>query len=145
MNALIVYDSQFGNTQKIADVIAAAIGAKAVKAQEFSERMLAGVDTVIVGSPIQGWRPTVATMAMLAGLSPGVLRGKHVAAFDTRFNTFFSGNAARKINSQLVKHGGEPLAAPEPFIVMGKAGPLADGEVEHARTWGRALATKVKN
>ena len=140
MNALVLYDSLFGNTHKVANVIAATLTCHAVVVRDFREAMLDGISLLVVGSPIQGWRPTVALLSALASLSPSALRGKHVAAFDTRFNTMFSGNAARKILATLAAHGGEAVAPPEGFIVKGKAGPLAIGELERALAWGTNLA-----
>jgi hypothetical protein len=42
---------------------------------------------------------------------------------------------------RLVSLGFRPLAKPETFGVHGYAGPVADGELERARSWGGELAT----
>lgn len=39
--------------------------------------------------------------------------------------------------------GAELVAAPESFLVVGQHGPLADGELDRARTWGRELGGRL--
>ena len=61
-----------------------------------------------------------------------------VAAFDTRLKMKFAkmfGFAADKIAAQLSECGAKQKAPPEGFIVLGRNGPLAEGEADSARTW----------
>ena len=62
MNALVVYDSQYGNTERIAQAIADTLGefgeARAVRLDPGQPVESQGVDMFIVGCPTQGWRPT---------------------------------------------------------------------------------------
>jgi len=62
MNALVVYDSQYGNTERIAQAIAdtlRAVGqARAVRVDSAHPVELQGVDILIVGCPTQGWNAT---------------------------------------------------------------------------------------
>ncbi len=137
MKVLVVYDSQFGNTQKIADLIAKTVKGKAVKVQDFKEELLSGVSLLIVGCPIHGWNPSKPTISFLSSLPKNTLKGVNIAAFDTRIKTFFSGDAASKVNKQLVKLGGKSVVSPGKFIVEGKEGPLAEGELEKAKNWAK--------
>jgi hypothetical protein len=43
----------------------------------------------------------------------------------------------------LEKSGANPIVPPESFIVSGREGPLADGELERARTWARQIMAAV--
>jgi hypothetical protein len=63
------------------------------------------------------------------------------AAFDTRFDEsrWLSGSAAHVAATQLRRHGFRLLTAPHSFFVVGMSGPLAPGELERARRWGRML------
>src|SRR5215207_4560921 len=89
MNALIVYDSQYGNTEHIAQAIADTLRAfgevRAIRLDPGQPVELQGVDMLIVGCPTQGWRPTPVIQAFLEEVSPEQLRSLTVACFDTHF------------------------------------------------------------
>lgn len=154
MQTLIVYDSVFGNTQKIAETAAAALGAdaRAVRVSELREQDLDGVQLLIAGSPTRGFRPTPALAQYLAGLPAGKLQSVRTAAFDTRIPmdgtqpgflrvmVRLFGYAAAPIAKALAKKGGIPAAPPEGFLVMGTEGPLKAGELERTAAWARQLA-----
>ena len=157
MKALVVYDSFFGNTEKIAAAIGLGLGSQGevetCRVGSVTPQQLAGVQLLIVGSPTRGFRASEATMKFLKSIPAGGLRGVKVAAFDTRMslkdlnnailNFVFwlklGGYAATPIAAALQKSGGELLAAPEGFFVKASEGPLHDGELERASEWGRKL------
>ena len=150
MQKLVVYDSQYGNTQKIAEVIAGVIGAKAVNYQNFDPAALKNTGLLIVGSPTQGGRATAGLQAVLDSIPAEGLRGIKFAVFDTRFlesEQIFGlklllktiGYAASKISVFLKSKGGEEVVPPEGFIVKEKSGPLADGEPERAKKWAESF------
>jgi len=145
MNALIVYDSTYGNTEKIAKAIGAAIGGtvRVVRISEADAAALGKADLLVVASPTTGGRPTEAMLALLNGLPAGSLKNVRVASVDTRLKAKWVkifGYAAEKIAVRLQKCGGKPVAQPEGFIVNGSKGPLADGELERAAAWARGIA-----
>lgn len=144
MKALVVYDSVFGNTQKVADVIAKELKAKALSVSDASLNALNGFDLIVVGSPINGWRPTEKIIAFLANLDSGRLKNVKAAAFDTRVRLFIHGDAAAKISQGLENAGAQIAAAPKAFFVRGKEGPLFDGELEKAADWARAIEKSLK-
>ncbi|MBC7442105.1 MAG: flavodoxin [Ramlibacter sp.] len=96
---LVVFDSSFGNTQVIAEAIAAELGqgTRAVPVVGLGLDSLAGVELLIVGGPINGWRPSPRMQAFLAQFGHGTLRGVRAAAFDTRLRLFVHGDAAGKM------------------------------------------------
>ena len=71
--------------------------------------------------------------------------GVRVATFDTRIDKppALTGVAARGIAKRLRRGGGEPIADPESFFVEDSEGPLAEGELDRAREWGRDLAGRA--
>lgn len=158
MKALVVYDSYFGNTEKIARAVSAALegGAevRALRAEEAAPEQLQGLDLLVVGSPTRAFTFSEKTKLFLARIPAGGLQGVRVAAFDTRMlpadvknavYTFFSGifgYAAAKIARRLVKKGGTLAVPPEGFAVTGGEGPLKEGELERASAWGRGLLEK---
>src|SRR5215208_1633581 len=104
MNALVVYDSQYGNTERIAQVIADTLGEfGAARALGLDPREplveLQGVEMFIVGCPTQGWKPTPTIQSFLEDVSPERLRTLAVGCFDTRFRLprWITGSAAKVI------------------------------------------------
>jgi flavodoxin len=162
MNTLLVYDSVFGNTEKVAQAIGRAIAAADTQGH-IETRRVAGVtaaqlrslDLLIVGSPTRGFRPTEAISSLLAALPEGHLAGIRVASFDTRIPLdtigFFlfriivdrGGYAAPKIASALKKAGGDLVVPPEGFFVTATEGPLKDGELERAEAWARQVLSRA--
>jgi len=141
MNALIVYDSNYGNTKFIAEVIGKELGAKAKSVSEVMPESLGNLDLLVVGSPINGWRPTEKTTNFLNSLKK--LTGTNAASFDTRVKLFIHGDAAKKISKALEKAGAILIAKPEGFIVLGTEGPLAEGETDKAKKWANMLKEKL--
>lgn len=144
MNALIVFDSVYGNTEKIARAIGSAITGevKVVRAGEVDSAELKTIDLLVVGSPTQGGRPTPAIQDFLNTLPELSFKGINVAAFDTRLLTKLArifGYAAGKIADVLKKKGGILIVQPEGFFVKGTKGPLKEGELERAAGWAKGI------
>ncbi|MDE1861262.1 MAG: flavodoxin family protein [Candidatus Micrarchaeota archaeon] len=140
MKALVLYDSNFGNTKVIADAISKQLGVFSTSVKGFKESDLSGVSLLIVGSPINAWGPTEGTARALATLKRIGLKGIKAAAFDTRIKMVISGDAAKKISKVLKEAGAEIVAEPTGFFVKGKEGPLADGEEKRAAEWAKRMA-----
>lgn len=150
MKTLVVYDSAYGNTEKVAQAIADALAAsgEVTKSQvgEVNPLALAAIGLLIVGSPTQGGRPTPAMQAFLNKIPANALKNVGVTAFDTRFSAQskgigmrlllkFVGYAAGRIADRLQAKGGYLTIPPEGFIVEGKEGPLKPGELARAAAW----------
>lgn len=143
MDALVVFDSVAGNTEKIGQAIAAGIGAgtKAVRAGSSEAKQCEKLSLLVVGSPTYGGRPTETMQKYLDSLSslPTTLK---VATFDTRLKMKLArlfGFAADKMEVYFREKGIGTKGKPEGFIVKGRNGPLADGELERAGAWGKSL------
>ena len=156
MKAMVVYDSVFGNTEKIAQAIGQALGSpqdvEIVQVGNVKAEQLAGLTLLIVGSPTRQFSPTGGTTDFLKSIPKNGLKGVKVAAFDTRFTVsavekvrilaFFVkifGYAAKPIAGRLVKKGGELATPPEGFYVGDTEGPLLEGELERAADWARQI------
>ncbi|MBN2046389.1 MAG: flavodoxin domain-containing protein, partial [Anaerolineaceae bacterium] len=136
MEALVIYDSVFGNTEKVAKAIGAALGESTpvVQVSGFNLEQLNGVQYLFVGSPTRGFQPTPAVKNMLKSLPNGALKGVKVAAFDTRiaveetnsgflkFMVGIFGYAAEKLHKMLVKKGGEVSISDNWFFVKDSEG-----------------------
>jgi flavodoxin I len=155
MNTLVVYDSVYGNTEKVAWAIARAlapdIAVTTLRVGEANVASLQPVDLLIVGSPTQGGRATPAIQEFINKIPTGGLKNVRVTAFDTRFSAQekgiglrilmgLVGYAAGRIANSLQAKGGSLAIPPEGFIVEDKEGPLKAGELERAVGWAmRAL------
>ncbi len=146
MNAIIVYDSVHGNTEKIARAIGAALGgaARVAHIKESTAAALGKMELLVVACPTQGGRPTEAMSGFLNGIPEGSLKNVKVASVDTRLKAKWVkifGYAAEKIAARLVKCGGTPIAPPEGFFVRAAKGPLLDQELERATSWAKSLVS----
>jgi flavodoxin I len=151
MKTLIVYDSVYGNTEKIARAIAEAITpsgeVRVLRASEASPSELASIELLIVGSPTHGGRPTPPIQDLLNKVPKLSLQGINVAAFDTRIPTKLVkvfGYAAGRIAGNLKKKGGTLVASPVGFFVAGGQGPLKEGELERAAAWAKGILESKK-
>lgn len=151
MKVLIVYDSVYGNTEKIAGAIAEAINtfgeARLLRVNKANPLELESIDLLVIGSPTQGGRPTLAIKDFISGIPKSATKGIKIAAFDTRFSTRWArifGYAAARIGSSVKEMGGRLVAQPEGFFVKGTKGPLKDGEQERAATWAKEIATNSR-
>jgi len=148
MKALIVYDSVYGNTEKIARAIGEAITGevKVVRAGEANPSDLESIDLLVVGAPTQGGRATAAVNGFLGRVAGPAIKGINVAAFDTRLSQRWVGvfgYAAGRIARSLKKKGGTLVVSPEGFFVKGTKGPLKEGELERAAGWAKGIASAI--
>ena len=152
MNALVVYFSKFGNTRKIAEVIAEILesegSVRVISTDQLTVSDLNKADLVVMGSPTHRMNLPEAVRPVLEALPKRVLRGVPVAAFDTSYKmsawlTRFA--AARKLARKLRKLGGRRVVPPETFHVVEKEGPLYDGEIERAKAWVESILELLEN
>jgi len=152
MKTLVVYDTQYGNTEEIAHAIVNALRpfgeARAVHVQHAHTVSLQEVDLLILGCPTHGFRPTPAMQSFFGSISTFGALPTHrtvqlaVACFDTRFRGFlWKNSAATHLDKQFRTIGIEPLVPAESFFVksMKKEGPLLTGEIKRATNWARSM------
>lgn len=155
MRTLLIYDSLYGNTERIAQAIASTLATygtvQTVTAGEAQGLQLADTDLLVVGAPTHGSQPSPKMRAWLNSLPPGSLTGVKVAAFDTRvaaadaplaagiFIRLF-GYAAPRMARRLSQLGGTLVIGPEGFFVRDTQGPLKEGELERSARWAHEVA-----
>jgi len=158
-DTLVVVESEFGNTRKIADVLAAALGdhAEIVPVTVAPSVVPEGVRLLVIGGPTHafgmsttasrayarslGGAPTTGIREWITQLRPS--SGCWVATFDTRQSSRFPGSAARRAAKALARKGFRQLDPPRTFHVLGTTGPLDDGETKRAIDWGHRLCELV--
>jgi hypothetical protein len=159
MEAIVVYESVWGNTAAVARAIAKGLGAgaEAYPTDAVPADRLASADLIVAGSPVfafslpnEGMRERILrteTDGPTPDLSHPSLRSwlatlpeGHglAAAFDTRI-WWSPRGATGTIEKMLGRAGYRRLIKAEKFVVQDKYGPLRDGELERARSWGRRL------
>ena len=154
MKALVVYDTQFGNTEKVAKLIGKSISndTQVLHIEECTTDDFKGIDLLVVGAPTQAFSPKKEMKKWLAKLPEKSLKGMKVAAFDTRAaeeeikkNLLLKplvgmlGYAAEPIAKMLVEKGGEQVGNVGKFEVVDIEGPMKEGEMERAKKWARGL------
>ena len=172
MRAVVVYESMYGNTHRIAEAIGAgletAFDVRVVSVTQAMPEVIADADLVVVGGPthVHGMsRASTRKAAVQAADKPvGGLQGEpdaldpglrewfgslgdypvRAAAFDTRMHgpATFTGRAAKGVTRLLRQHGFEVVAEPESFLVT-KQDRLEPQEEDRARDWAAKLAAGI--
>jgi hypothetical protein len=169
MRALVVYESMFGNTEKVAGAVAHGLQLEGVdtglvEAGAAPEALSADVDLLVVGGPTHGFsmsrsstradavrqgapaeRTTTGIREWLESVWLDPARLPLVAAFDTRVTKVrWIPRAAGPSATRMARRRGlEPLAKPVGFLVDDVKGPLVRHELEHAVAWGRRLGVAL--
>jgi hypothetical protein len=168
--ALVVYESVFGATRKIAEALASGLAeyipTDVVAAAHAPAEIGPEIGLVVVGVPTHAFSmPTTTTRegaikqygATIEDTSAGVHEwldrvsvahaGIGAAALDTVVDhpkLVVKLNHATKVEEKLLhRHGLAVIAPPEHFVVTDARGPLAAGEEDRARAWGRTLASRA--
>lgn len=150
MNIVILYDSTYGNTKKIADVMQQTISrnwnSNVRSLKNTSLKDIKKADVLVVGSPTQGGRPTKSLAAFLKTVPNHYLDHTRIATFDTRIDERkqgmglrmlmkIIGYAAPRLATILQDKGAKILTSPTGFYVTDTEGPLKKGELNRARLW----------
>lgn len=163
MQALVVFESHWGNTAAVARAVAEGIGpgARAVPTSEATADLVAAADLVVAGAPLMAFglpseraiegirndpkappaeldQPTL--RSWLEGLTlPAGAAGRRAASFETKLR-WSPGGATGAIEARLERACFRTIGRGEKFYVRGIHGPLRDGELDRARAWGAGLA-----
>jgi len=113
MKALIVYDSYFGNTQKIAETIGNSIAPNndvtVCMITSIKPEQLSGVNLLIVGSPTRSFKPTDAIKKFLNSIPSNGLKCIDVLAFDTRISAKDANSKVLKVFIKVFGYAAEPI------------------------------------
>ena len=163
MSVLIVVESAFGNTHAVAQHIAEGISGvrgadqvTLVRVGQAPRELPTDVDLLLVGAPTHdftlskpGTRKQAtdksATEVEHIGVREWIERVTprptlRTVTFDTSFEKFLSGSAAKAAAKALSKRGFRLAERGESFHVQGRSGPLNEGEEKRATTWAAELA-----
>ncbi|MEM2916750.1 MAG: flavodoxin family protein [Candidatus Bathyarchaeia archaeon] len=149
--ALVVYESKYGNTKRVAEAIVEGIneaGNVEVSLKELKEvdfNSIPNYDLILIGSPNHIGGPTRGIKGFIDKLGKLQLKGKMFAVFDTYMGRDFE-KAARKMEKRLTQKIKE-ITQPTPCLsikVQGIKGPILEGEIPKCIEFGRKIATQLK-
>ncbi|GAA1615486.1 flavodoxin family protein [Kribbella sancticallisti] len=168
VRALIVYESMFGNTEKVAlairDGLERAVDTDVVRVDRCPASLPHDVRLLVVGGPTHAFSMSRASTRADAssqgdvvmpaktgirewidGLAGGSRRAV-VATFDTRVTKVrrLPGSAAKAAVRALRRHGFTTIADPSSFYVDDSIGPVSDAELERAREWGELVGRELR-
>jgi flavodoxin len=159
MRACVIFDTRYGNTEKIAKSFEtglkeAGVQTVCVNAKDVAVDSLKQYDLICVGAPTEAFTVYKPMKEFLAKLKSIDLSGKRGFAFDTKLDSRFSGSAAKFIEKELSNKGLQVIAPRESAIVFSlkergstTAARLKEGEEKRFKQVGlqvgAALAARV--
>lgn len=166
MRALVIYESMFGNTRRIAHAVADGMADAAevdiTDVVDAPTAVPSDVDMIVVGAPTHVFTLSRETTRREAARRGGAFTdvpegirewldslapprpGTAFAAFDTRVDGMaLLPGAASHTASRVARKRGFDVVEPSSFLVTGYEGPLVDGELESAREWGHGLTEQL--
>jgi len=149
MESLVVYDSKFGNTKKLAEAIADGLrcvgSVRLLGLDKLPAKDVGTVDLLVIGGPTQAHGMTARIRQFVDLLETRSATGMVAATFDTRFRmpAALSGSAARLIARKLRQAGIRVFTRPQSFFVSRSVPELEQGEAERAAEWAKDLAVSL--
>lgn len=143
--AIVVFDSKFGNTERVARSLATGLqdGGVETACLRFDQVTADGLrdfDLVAIGGPTQNRKISQPLEGWLQGPAASGLGGKRGFAFDTRIKSRFAGSAAKGIQAIMESRGMKVAMPYAEAVVLGTKGPLEAGAEETFRQLGTQIA-----
>ncbi len=153
MSVLIVYESKYGNTKKVAETIGEGIteAGKEIHlthVKEVENDTVKDFDVILIGSPTYVGSPAKSIKKFIKSLVDMSLQGKSYAVFDTQMGGTGGGflrNTVKKMEEQIEKTIPDlkKIISGLQVGVKGIKGPLSDGELSRCKNFGIELIKKI--
>jgi len=152
MKGIVVYDTSYGNTKKIAETIVETLKESGIEVDLFDVKDVKKLSAkdynfLILGSPTRFGTMSFAIRGFLGKVKSEEWMNKPFAAFDTENPENVEkkqGSAAEKIAEKLIEKKINQLLPVLKAFVHEMKGPLVEGEVERTKEYARSLAAKLK-
>ncbi|WXG44749.1 MAG: flavodoxin domain-containing protein [Promethearchaeati archaeon SRVP18_Atabeyarchaeia-1] len=157
MKGIVVYDTSYGNTKKIAETIAETLRESGIEVNLFYVKDVKKLNAkdynlLVLGSPTRFGTMSFAIRSFLGKLKSEEWMNKPFTAFDTENPENIEKaraekkewSAAEKISEKLRDKKMNQLLPVMKAVVLGQKGPLKEGEIERTRDFARELALKLK-
>ncbi len=151
--AIVIYDTKFGNTEKIAKTLAEGMEEHGVmvdyaRVNEVDIKKLVEYDFLAVGGPTHNLGMSEPMKDFLEKLETVDVSGKEGFCFDTRvqsrFNRFDLNSAAKRIEKKMKKMKVKMIKSRTSAIVEGREGPLEKGAQETFEEIGKEIAELIR-
>ena len=152
MKGIVVYDSSYGNTKKIAETIVETLKESGFEAYAFyvkdvKKLNMKGNNFLVIGSPTRFGIMSFTVKGFLGKVKSEEWANKPFAAFDTELPENIErkeGSAAEKIAEKLKERQMNQLLPVLKAVVSGQKGQLKEGEIERAKEYARELVAELK-
>jgi menaquinone-dependent protoporphyrinogen IX oxidase len=152
MKGIVVYDSSYGNTKQIAEIIAEILKKSGIEVDAFyvkDVKKLSAKDYnfLVLGSPTRFGTMSFAVKGFLGKVRSEEWMNKPFAAFDTENPENMEKSewsAAEKIAERLRDKKMNQLIPVLKAAVLGQKGPLQEGEIERTKEYAKTLAIRLK-
>jgi flavodoxin len=123
MRACVIFDTRYGNTEKVARALEtglreSGIQTNCLSVKDLSVGSLNQYDLICVGGPTQYRTASKSMQEFLDALADVKLSGKQAFAFDTRRESFLAGSAAKYIEEKLRRQGLKMISRIESAIIV---------------------------
>ncbi len=148
---IVVYDSQYGNTERVAETIAEGmrdageIETYLTNVKDVDVDTIANYDAILIGSPNHAGGPTRSIKKFVDGLGNLPVAGKEFAVFDT-----YMGKDVEKAVTKMEQRINEKAPALK-MLAHGLSirvekwkGPIVDEELPKCKEFGNAIAAALK-
>jgi flavodoxin len=147
--AIVVYDTKFGNTEKIAKVLAEGMKGQGVevdcvKVGEVQINKLKDYDLLVIGGPTQWFGISKPMKDFLDKLESAEISGKKAFAFDTKFPPRYAGSAGKGVEKRLKKLQMSIVRPYASAIIKGIKGPLEEGAEETFKEIAGEIAKSIQ-
>jgi flavodoxin len=157
MKTIILYDSLYGNTRKVAENIGSVLklsSSSIISVKDAKIDNIKKCELLVTGSPTHGGWYTEAFKKFFSKIKDGDLNNIKVAVFSTgtskdnegtfiKFVINMFGYATEKLAKDFEKKGANVIAK-NTFLVKGKEGPLRPKELDRAKKWANEIKLTIK-
>jgi len=157
MKGIVVYDTSYGNTKKIAETIAETLRESGIEVDLFDVKDVKKLsakdyDFLVLGSPTKFGTMSFAVRGFLGKVKTEEWMSKPFASFDTENPENIERaraekkewSAAEKISEKLRDKKMNQLLPVLKAAVLGQKGPLKEGEIERTKGFAKELTIKLK-
>jgi len=152
MKGIVIYDTTYGNTKKIAETIAETLKESGIEVDLFDvekvEKLSArDYDFLVLGSPTRMSSMSRAVKGFIGRLKSDEWVNKPFIAFDTELADVIEkkgASAAEKIAERLREKRLNQILPVLKTAVLGIKGPLKENEIERTKEYSRELIAKLK-
>ena len=148
-NVIIIYESKYGNTKRVAETIMEGMRQKGIETvlsdiKEVDLNKISNYDGILLGSPNHIGGPTRSVKKCIDELGKLGLKGKPTAVFDTYMGKDFE-KAAKKMEKQIAEKAPDMrlLSLGLSIRVQGMKGPILQEELAKCHEFGKEIAGKI--